>query len=71
MKSTVRKRELSVKVMTSRDDRVARMESYVQKTHGLFLKNLEMAEQMRVMSNGVLAGPVVKRAKARNLGIAY
>ena len=54
-------RAKSLKVANDKAARVKRMEVYMQSTHQVFLSNLQRAEQLQVLGNGVLAGPVAKR----------
>ena len=58
-------RAKTLKVANDKAERVKRMEVYMQSTHQVFLSNLQRAEQLQVLGNGVLAGPVAKRVAAR------
>ena len=53
-------RAKTLKVANDKAARVKRMEVYMQSTHQVFLSNLQRTEQLQVLGNGVLAGPVAK-----------
>lgn len=54
--------KVAKKISAETATRAARMESYMRGTRGVFLSNLQLAEDMQVSGHGVLAGPVAKRA---------